>query len=255
VILIDGRVGSGELAAPLLAMGLPVETVTLEFGDIAFSGSGPDGTTVQIAVERKKLSDLLGSFASGRLTGHQVPGLTEGFDAVWLLVEGRYRSGPDGILEWGNEREWKDAKSITQWGDAGYGARRWTYREIEHRLTTLELRAGLRVVRTSDEKETVAWIGALYNWWRNETWEGHTSHVPAAMKATLDGRSVRLLPPSMKERIAAQLPHLGSTKASMAAGHFTSVLEMITAEPEAWSTMPGIGKKSAKDIVASIRGL
>lgn len=253
MILVDPRIGSADLAAPLAALGLPVETLYLDFGDVAFGGNGPGGTTVQVGIELKRLPDLLSSFASGRLTSHQLPGLLSSFDAVWLVVEGQYRSGAEGILEWGRSRPWKDAE-ITNWGDAGYGNRRWMYSEVEHRLSTIELKAGVHVKRTANSAETVAAIAALYSWWHSDEWDDHTSHIPQAMKYKRPsmGGPAPLLPPTLREAIAAQLPGIGCKSAAMVAGKFESVRDMVNADVGEWLKLPGIGKRTAQGVVAAL---
>ena len=82
MILVDDRIGAVEIA-PLL--GSPNVTCRLEFADFAWSGNGPDGQ-VDIGVERKSLLDLLASMTTGRLSGHQMVGLTAQYDWVYLLV-------------------------------------------------------------------------------------------------------------------------------------------------------------------------
>lgn len=255
MIFVDPRNGDAkyDLLPKLRALGCAVESQQMDFGDVAFAGNGPSGATLSIGIEIKR-SDLLTSLASGNLVNHQIPGLLASFDVALLLIEGRYRAGGGGILESGSESPWKDDKSMVLWREAGFGQRRWTYRELENRLNTLELKAGVRIKRTADLGETAAVIAAMHDWWTTAAWEDHTSHVPAAMKASLDGSAVRLVPPSLKERIAVQLPHLGASKASMAAGHFATVLSMMNAGTADWITLPGIGKRIASDIVKAIRG-
>lgn len=254
MIIVDPRNGAEKYnLVPLLkGMGCEVVSQQMDFGDVAFCGNGPNGSAISVGIEIKR-SDLLPSIASGNLRDHQIPGLNASFDCVWLLIEGRYRSGPGGILQIANERPWKDA-AIVNWNDAGHGARRWTYREIEARLLSWQLMTGVRVMRTDDLHDTAAVIAAMHDWFTTEQWEGHTSHVPVAMKATLDGRAVRLVPPSMASRVAAQFPGCGSTLASMAGSHFESVQAMCNAEPAEWRKLPGIGLKTATDIVRAIRG-
>ena len=70
----------------------------LQFGDIVFTGNGPDGD-VLIGVEYKQVSDLAGCIRSGRLTGTQIPGMMKAYDFCFLLVEGNYQAdAPNGKL-------------------------------------------------------------------------------------------------------------------------------------------------------------
>jgi ERCC4-type nuclease len=248
MVFVDQRVGSADLAPLLATIGVPVELTTLEFGDCCFSGNGPDGGVVTVGIERKTVSDLLQSFASGRLTNHQLPGMTAEYDYRVLALEGRYRCGKDGILEWAREREWKDGATISNWETAGYGLRRWTYREFEGRLITLQLKAGIAIHRSSDMADTARHIAALYEWWTGSSFEEHRSHLATPNKAQF----AMLRPPTVRERVAAQLPHIGASRAPMIAGAFESVRAMCEAPAERWASMPGLGKKTAADIVAAL---
>ena len=77
MIWVDSRIGSKDLAAPLTRLGLPAELTTLPFGDIAFEGQGDDRGPLTVGIEFKVLTDLVQSLRSGRLVGHQVPGLRQ----------------------------------------------------------------------------------------------------------------------------------------------------------------------------------
>src|ERR1035437_1169131 len=69
MILIDKRIGSADLLAPLQAAGFDAQLVELAFGDLAFEGKGPNGTTLNVGVELKRLGDLVSSLRTGRLAG------------------------------------------------------------------------------------------------------------------------------------------------------------------------------------------
>src|ERR1035437_4551441 len=96
MILVDRRIGSNDLLAPLKAADFEAQLVELEFGDIAFEGKGPNGTTLNIGVELKVLGDLVNSLRTGRLAGHQLPGLLKTYDHAWLLMEGQWRANAFG---------------------------------------------------------------------------------------------------------------------------------------------------------------
>jgi ERCC4-type nuclease len=238
---------------PLLrSLGLPAEETTLEFGDVVWAGLGPNETTVQCAVELKRLSDLLSSWASGRLNNHQLPGLTggigAGYDHVTLLIEGRYRAGDSGVLEWASERPLEGGRTICNWTDAGFGLRRWMHSELEGKLSTLQNKAGIRIARTANVEETARYIGAQYVWWTSKEFAEHRSHEASFFKAQMP----MLRPPTLRERIACQLPHVGEKSAPVVASAFESVRAMINAEEAEWLLIPRFGKKIAKDIVAAV---
>jgi ERCC4-type nuclease len=108
VIFVDRRVGSKDLLSPLRQTGLEAELVELEFADVAFSGLGTKGASVDIGVELKTLNDLVGSLRSGRLAGHQLPGLRTKYEHAWLIVEGLWKSDERGqvVTYQGRTRGW-----------------------------------------------------------------------------------------------------------------------------------------------------
>lgn len=254
-ILVDPRIGSGDLVPTLRALGCPVESQSLDFADCAFVGNGPGGKPVLVGIELKQLDDILACVTSGRFSGHQLPGLVETYEEVYLVIEGIYRPNPkDGVLE---SRHGKDWRPVT------IGHRSWMYRDFESFLTTIEIRGGVRLRRTSSRPETARMVAALYGWWQTGVDE-HTSHLAidrttqiALEQFMLRGTTANLLgerpkAPSLRHRIAVELPGLGIRKGGMAAGHFPSVKAMIMASPNEWARLPGIGKLMANNIVDAV---
>ena len=240
MILLDRRIGSSDLYQPLRAFGLAVELTTLDVADVAWLGRGPGDEPVACGVEIKRIGDLIQSIHSGRLSGHQLPKLIRDYPHAWLLVEGRYRSGGDGLLE---------TKQGAQWLPHGNGRRPLMYREIEGFLTTLELRAGIHLRRTWDRPETAAVLAGLYHWWTGKAYEDHRAHV--ALHGTIQDSQL-IYKPSLRRRIAAELPGIGVEKSGAIADHFPTVRAMVEAGGEEWQTIPGIGKGLATKIVTSL---
>jgi len=240
MILVDPRVGSGDLEPVLKSHGYPVDLCPLDFADCAFVGNGPGGKPVGVGIELKKLKDMLSCITTGRFSGHQLPGLVQNYDEVWLIVEGIYRPNPkDGVLETLSGRSWEPLR---------LGARSWVYRDFEAYLTTIEIKGGVRLRRTTSRDETARVVGSLYSWWVNSDFDEHRSHLTFNR-----ARDTALLsPPSLKHEIAACLPGLGYMKGGAAAGHFGSVTAMILADEREWQRVPGIGKGLAKKIVEAV---
>lgn len=95
-LLIDSRAGSNKLYEKFDPS--EAELTTLEFGDIAFLGEGPDNSPWYIGIEHKKLDDVVACIKSGRFTGTQLPGMMRIFDLCFLLVEGIPKSDDQGQL-------------------------------------------------------------------------------------------------------------------------------------------------------------
>jgi ERCC4-type nuclease len=65
---VDSRTGSKELLPLLRHTGIRAELATLDCGDFAVTGNGPEGQT-EVGFERKTYGDLIDSLRSGRLAG------------------------------------------------------------------------------------------------------------------------------------------------------------------------------------------
>lgn len=230
---VDNRKGSAELFIPLSARRVPVELTTLQYGDCCFVGHAAQGD-VLIGIERKTIRDLIQSMTTGRLSGHQLPGLVEHFAYRWLLIEGRYRESPDGFVE----LPWK----------TGWEVVRLQYSALENYLLTVQLRAGVSVQRTYDLRDSAHWLALLYRWFTAKEWQEHRAHL--ALQQVADPSM--WLKPNLVHRMAAQLPGIDE-KAKDIAGKFPTVADMVTADEVTWRSIPGIGKVLAKRIWTALR--
>jgi ERCC4-type nuclease len=233
-VYVDSRVGSKDMILPLQQRRVPVELTTLLFGDLAIVGNGADGP-VMIGVERKKIRDLLNSLTTGRLSGHQLPGLVEHYAHRWLLVEGIYRESVDGLIE-------------VPCGGRDWETIRFQWKALEAYLVTLTMRGGLHVQRTYSQAESAGWIEALWRWWTGKDWDEHRSHL--ALHQPED--AAVWFKPNLVHRWAAQLPGIDE-KAAMVARVFKTPLEMALAGETEWRTIPGIGKVTAQRAVKAIQ--
>ena len=239
MIVIDSRKGSGELY-PLFSLGV-AEVATLDFADMSFFGRGNNGTLLSVGVERKQIMDLVSSISTGRLSGHQIPGLMRSYDMVYLIVEGAWRENPrSGILEHKRGKDWKEIS---------LGRRRFMAKEVTNYLNTLAVKIGDRtngrfyIWRTLNKTETVRYITHLYYWWNNKDLDEHRAHLKDYEP------NVFMCKPSIVYRMARALDHIGEKKAELVADKFATPFEMVAADESAWREIPGIGKKIAKDIV------
>lgn len=238
MILVDKRVGSGDLIN-VFTRG-SAQLTTLEYGDCAFLGIGPEGVPVRVGIEIKALGDAAQSIRSGRFAGHQLPGLLAQYDRVYVVLEGAYRPGPEGELETFTKGHWQTGS----WGGCG-----WMYNELDGWINTVSIIAGVTVKRTMSRRETAAVISGLHYWWTNKSYEKHRSHVGFDES----GRPT-LLKPGLVRRVAAELPLVGWERSSAVADEFASVLAMALADESAWLKIKGIGKVIAHKVVEAIRG-
>jgi ERCC4-type nuclease len=230
MILVDARVGSGDLVDPLRRLSLPIEKAHLGFGDVAFVGRGVGGEVVSVGIELKKFRDLVASLRSGRLQGHQLVGLQQAYDFRWLIVEGQWKQGRRGELVQGK----------TPVRGAMSGA------ELEKRLITLEVQGGLRIRHTFSRRDTLRVICNLYRWWTDRALEDHDSHVAIYHPASL-------APVSQFRQIVSTLPCIGVKISKIVESHFDGdIRRAINASTAEWAAIEGLGERSAQRIVQSL---
>lgn len=245
MLKLDNRVGSGDLAIYFNKWRTPLDLCRLEYGDAAFIGNGPEGSAMPVGVEIKRLRDALNCMTGGRFAGHQLPGLLESYKRVWLVIEGIYSTDMDtGMLM---ERRGKRLMPVS------LGSRQFMYRDFNHWLLTMEIKAGVRVRRTASRLETARFIQSLYSWWTAKEWEDHRSHL--AFEDGMDVDSEILLRPNMVRRMAAQLSGIGWHKSKYVARAFATPLDMAAASVEDWMKIEGVGKTLARKVVLELQGL
>lgn len=239
MIQVDDREGSRDLV-DYIKNGTMVQVTRLKFGDAALIGSGPGERPVPVGVEIKSVGDLIRSIHDGRLVGHQLPGLKNCYENVWLVVEGFLRCGADGEL-------------ITPWNatiDTPRGPIK--YNEISRFLITLSVRAQVHVYFTENRAGTAQFIMDLHGWWTGKAWEEHHAHLRLYQPPP---KSPFLRKPKPVEIVAASLPDIGWAKSRACGDQFPNPLAMFEATREEWQGVPGIGKTLAERAWKFIRGI
>jgi len=232
-ILIDNRVGSVELAdymPPSL-----IKVCRLQFGDAAWVGNGADGESM-VGVERKRIRDFLSSTASGRLSGHQLPGMLNTYNKTYIVLEGIWRPNPtSGVIEVRHGRAWRTLAN---------GKRTWGYAELVGMLESMTNHCGVEVWRTSGIEETARWLLATNKWWGKE-WEEHKSHkTPHAVAPT-----AQLTRMSPVRRVIMQVEGVGWDRSREVDKRFRSIVDMVNAPKSDWVAIDGIGKVIADKIL------
>jgi ERCC4-type nuclease len=203
-----------------------------------------------VGVERKRIRDLLNSMESGRLAGHQLRGMFAAYEHVYLLVEGIYRPGTDGVLE-----EMVGSTAGAAHGHAWRtvrlrGSKAYMYRDVDNYLNSLSTTAPIRVKRSSNLAESAHILSDLYWFWSKE-WADHSS-----LKVIYDAPppTALLFTPTLVRRVANQLPGIGWERSGAVSHKFTSVIEMVEASVSRWAEIPGIGKGIAAKVYQALRG-
>lgn len=246
MIQIDRRTGSAHLTGLLKAMQVPCELTTLDYGDAAFVGRGPDDRPVAVGIEVKRIAELLTD--RERFTGHQLPGLLANYEAVWLIVQGMWRIGSDGTLEVPHGRNGSRAR----WSPLAYGGRGFCWRDYAGLLTTLETKAHVRIRQTTGADQTARTIAALYHWWTSKTWEAHRAHL--AWYDPPEGLVPLVEPPTVARVAHAAVQGIGWRRAHAIAQVFPTVEAMVSATAAEWRLVDGIGTVLAKRMVEALHG-
>lgn len=231
MILIDYRSGSSELS-PLIR--IPHHITKLEYGDFSFMGNGPQGPAV-IGVERKTIMDLVSSISSGRLSGHQLVGLLNIYDFVYVVVEGQWKIHPSGLLY--------RVTSGGNWTKVHLGKREFSANSVYNFINTMSVMCGIITVRTNNVRETAKWLDGLYEWWSKD-WGKHNSHAQFQIRQ----KHASLSKPNLLTRIAKELSGVGWDKAINIGKYFGSIDELLDADIKELMEVPGIGKVLAHSI-------
>lgn len=241
-ILIDNRVGSSDLYPGLKKYG--AKLVRLDSADVVFSGNGPEGPTL-IGVERKRITDLIGSMETGRLVDHQIPLMQESYGAVYLLIEGTYRTNPrTGVFEYQNRGRWQSLR---------FRERTFYGKSVTNFINTLQIIGGIHVVYCCSKSETIQWVVATRSWW-NKEWGKHKSHrtLQQSCKGTWQPSQFSTRP-NIVRRVAACLPGIGDERSLAVSQRFQTPLEMFEATVEDWQEIAGIGKGTAEKVTKALR--
>ena len=256
-VSVDRRTGSVELV-PFFTKGMTV-VEELEFGDMAFWGRGEMGCPVGVGVERKTIKDLLNSMVSGRFVDHQLKGLVQSYDQVWLVVEGKWRSEPEtGILQdWGMDGDAKTSNKFVMkrkpgWRTLRVGKKGWAASMVERWLFGLQTRTQVKVVMTEDMKGTARWVEKTAMGWWNVPWEQHGS-LEMMKSGEMGAGWAKFGRVTTCMRVAAQLPGVAGGKARKLAEKFGSVERLVGAGERELMEVDGIAKKLACGIREALR--
>lgn len=246
-MLVDDQSGSKELFPHLQALTPNVMMTRIDppYGDVAWLGNGPDGSTLRIGVEYKKFAEFMDSLVTGRFAGHQLIGMLEHYDRRYLLIEGRLRIDRDTGYIQQQEYDWRTKG--WEWTNVTSGRRIVTSADLEHWQTTIEEQTQFRVKFTFGEKESARWVYNKYTWWVEKGWDDHKAlqqfHIPPPPTAGL------IKKPSVIRHMARVLDHIGWDKSILVEQKFKTPRAMANANAQSWMEIPGVGKTIANSVI------
>jgi hypothetical protein len=238
-MLIDHRVGAVELTKYVKTKH---EVTKLEFADVCLLGNGPDGM-VSVGIERKRLRDLLDSINSGRLSGHQLIGLTNAYNYIYILVEGIFKIGKDGYIRRPKGRGWV----VCQFGNGDP----IKYQYVTNYLNTLSIFARTIIHFTPSILASGLWLDGLYSWW-TKPWKDHKSHMQFYSERPPARAFFKT--PKLVVRMVKEIEGVGWDRAKAIGRVYPDVMSLAFSSVEDLVKIPGIGKKTAVKILQSIRG-
>lgn len=245
MILIDDREEGSDkkrknldLMAHIRAQRVPVEMTRLQYGDAAVEINGPEGVAL-VGVERKRLHDMLNCVEDARYNAQRI-GMKQDYPVSVLMIEGHWKPhDPEGFMMEG-------FSGGSAWGFMKPRGNRVLYAKLYRYLISVAL-SGVIVQYSRDPFQT-AFNLCEWHGWGQKQWGDHTALLEIQKFAipTLNNR------PSLKQKWANALENIGVKKWPFVDRRFRSALDMAQASESEWLSIPGIGVKTAQDIVREI---
>ena len=254
MVIVDDRGGSAGLEGAkkrlnaLRSRGVDADLGHLDFGDYAFAGNGPGGTTVMVGVELKTTRDIINSLRSNRLMGHQVPGMvgTDGnpgmYDRSWLVTEGIWREDRDGNFEC----------YLGSWQTFSSGSKKIQLSDLESWILSTVQAGGLSYWHSALQTDTARFIRNLHHYWVDKAYEEHRSHQ-VIYHAPPD-RALFQEPTAFIQMVSC-IPKVGWTRAEAiekAVLNFETLMSMTAKDLQ---EIEGVGKIIADIIWRTLHGI
>ena len=182
-------------------------------GDFAFEGKGPTGS-VFVGVERKTISDMVNSIRTGRLSGHQLIEMMTMYNRYYVVVEGIWGPGSDGLIEIPRRVNGK-----TAWVPLQIGGQRYMYSMVDRYMSSLEDTCGIRFRRTSNAFETAHCVSNIYHE-LNKPWDERTAHDMGHQEQHLG-----IVQWTFARKVASTLTGVGNKWSKAIEKHFGSAYE------------------------------
>lgn len=246
MILVDYKGGAEGKTIPqefvnlIKGMGVQAELANLEYGDFAFEGNGPAGSAM-IGVERKTLHDMLNCIDDNRYNAQRI-GMRQMYQISVLALEGHWRPhNPSGLLMEGFQ-------GGVSWAYCRYRSRQTMYHKLQRYLFSVQL-SGVVYVPSRDKWHTAFNLCELFHYFQKR-WADHTSLLEIQRVAIPQ----LTFQPSLVRKWANDLEGIGTKMSELAARHFKTPYKLAMGDESDWLRVPGVGVKTAQDVVKQIMG-
>jgi ERCC4-type nuclease len=249
--LLDDR-EDPDMRTLLERWGIPVSVVRLDSADFVLQSSGG----LNVAFERKRLSDMVNCMQERRLTGLQLRNMRSTYDRTEIVFEGMMRPDQNGSL---------CVPRNGSWVPYYFGGNGISYRQLDSFLYTQYECAGVPCWRTMSIYETAQLYVSRYHWWQKD-YDLHRSHdciySNDPTKQRRGAVTIHEGEPNPVTLVAAQIPGIDA-KAWDIGKAFRSISDMVNASDSEWRRVPWtdrkgnvkhFGKQTVKEIRAWLTG-
>ena len=237
MILVDSAIGSVDLVPVIQRIGVRCEKTHLA-GDAMFEGRGPQGPLL-IGVERKKLHDMLACIDDARYNDQRIR-MRQDYDISILMVEGHWKPHDNkGLLMEG-------FSGGIAWGLCRYRSQSVMYSKLKRYLMSVSL-SGVIVDYSREPYQTAYNICEWYHYFQKRD---HTSLLEI-QKIAIPTMNFR---PTLVRKWANDIEGIGTKLSLDAERIFKKPITLANGDERDWLRIPGIGIKSAQQIVREIWG-
>ena len=238
MIYVAHEKGSIELLPLFQQLGMKAERAVLPAADFCFEGNGPNGP-VNIGVERKTLHDMLNCIEDARYNQQRIK-MKQLYDISVLMVEGHWRPHEQGYMMEG-------FNNGTTWGYCK-GRGRVMYSTLYRYLIGVAS-TGVIITYPKNPWQCAYDVVEWFHFW-NKSYNSHRS-MREIQKVSIPTMNFR---PSLVRKWAADLPGVGVELSELAERKFRKPITLARADESEWLSIPGVGVKTAKQIVKEIQG-
>ncbi len=203
LVYADCREAPSQINNYIEELGAIVSCMQLKVGDYIASD--------RVGIERKTITDFLGSVMNGRLF-NQLEELSRNFESPVLIIEGN----PELL-----------------WHESGMHPN-----AIRGALASITVDYRVPIIWTRNSRETAAQVH----------WIAYREQKKNRNEVSIRGEKRPVDRPGQQEYVVAGLPHVNSTLSRRLLKHFGSVKKVFNAKPERLMKVDKIGEKRARQI-------